>query len=140
MDDETRKIAMLIAAFEDEQARLNGIVEKVARSAVLLQHEVRSAAREAVEAALKELHPHVNKAGQTLVDLQRLSLWRAALQHVMVAVVAIAVTLLAVWWYVPAKDEIASLRSERDQLQASVADLKQRGGRISMRDCGPQKR
>ena len=60
----TRKIAMLIAAFDDEQAQLHGTVEKLARSAVLLEHEVRNAAREAVEAALKELYPHVHKAGQ----------------------------------------------------------------------------
>jgi len=52
----------------------------------------------------------------------RLSLWRASLQHVSVAVVAIATTLLAVWWYVPPAAEIAARRAERDQLQASIGD------------------
>ena len=140
MDDETRKIAMLIAAFEAEQAQSHGTVEKVTRSAVLLQHEVRNAARVAVEAALKELHPHVNRADQTLVDLQRRSLWRASLQRAIVALIAFAITVLAVWWYVPAKDEIAALRNERDQLQASIKGLKQRGARIAVRECGPQKK
>lgn len=62
------------------------------------------------------------------------------MQHAIVAVVAIAITLLAVRWYVPQREEIAGLRSERDQLQASIKDLKQRGGRIATRECGPQKR
>jgi hypothetical protein len=40
------------------------------------------------------------------------------------------------WWYVPTVGEMSALRSERDQLQASIEDLNQRGGRIKLNSCG----
>jgi len=46
------------------------------------------------------------------------------------------ITVLAVWWYVPTVSEMSALRSERDQLQASIEDLTQRGGRIKLNSCG----
>jgi hypothetical protein len=49
-----------------------------------------------VQAALKDLNADSEKASQVLIDLQGLSLWRAAFQHLAVAVVAIVVTLLGV--------------------------------------------
>lgn len=140
MDDDARKIGMLIAAFDAEHARLQSVIEALSRSGTQLRLEVKSAAREAVDTALAGLHPHIERAGQTLVDIQRFSLWRAAWQHVMVAAVAILVTLLAVWWYVPAAAEIAERRAERDQLQATINELMSKGGRLKTSACGDQKR
>lgn len=136
MDDEARKIGMLIAAFDAEHARLQSAVDALNRSGVQLRLEVKGAAREAVEAALTGLHPHIERAGQTLIDLQRLSLWRAAWQHALVAVVATAITLLAVWWYVPSVGEMSALRSERDQLQASIEQMSSQGARMKFAMCG----
>src|SRR5208282_771619 len=82
----------------------------------------------------------INKAAETLIDLQRLSLWRAAWQHIMVAFVAIAVTLVAVWWYVPSVAQMTALRAEHAQLEASIEDLNNRGARIELNTCGPAKR
>ncbi|MEO7205663.1 MAG: hypothetical protein ABI145_02485 [Steroidobacteraceae bacterium] len=140
MDDEARKIGMLIAAFDEEHARLQSAIEALSRSGTQLRLEVKSAAREAVDTALAGLHPHIDRAGKTLVDIQRISLWRATWQHVMVAVVAIAITLLAVWWYVPPLSEISRLQTERDQLQASIEGLNKRGARMKLFGCGPTKR
>jgi hypothetical protein len=101
---------------------------------VTLQRDVKSAAASAVQDALKALQGDIESARRVVVDLQGLSLWRAAWQHAMVALVAMAVTLLAVWWYVPSVSEMSALRSERDQLQASIEDLTQRGGRRGVAD------
>ena len=46
------------------------------------------------------------------------------------------VTLAAVWWYVPSVGAMDQLRAERGELQASIADLSQRGGRIQLSECG----
>jgi hypothetical protein len=140
MDDDTRKMAMMIAAFDDEHARLRKAIEMLARSGVLLQSEVRGAAQEAVDAALKTLQPRVDQAGHTLAKLQRFSLWRAAWQHAVLVVVAVAITLLAVWAYVPPLSEIIALRAEKEQLQASVDDLHKRGAKMKIIGCGPQSR
>lgn len=138
MDDEARKIGMLIAAFDAEHARLHSAVEALSRSGAQLRLEVKGAAREAVDSALTELHPHIDRAGRTLVHLQRFSLWRAAWQHVLVAVVAIGIALVAVGWYVPALSQITALRAERDQLQASIEQLNSQGARMKTAMCGAE--
>jgi hypothetical protein len=140
MDDDTRKIGMLIAAFDAEHERLKIAILGLQRVGGQLAGEVGSAAQGAVTKALSQLNTDVEKASRTLIDLQGLSLWRAALQHAVVAVVAIATTLLAVWWYVPPAAEIADRRAERDQLQASIDELVAKGGRLKTSVCGDQKR
>jgi len=143
MDPEDRKIAALIAAFDQEHERVQRAITALNHVGEQLQREVRGAAKGAVESALTNLHAEINKASETLVDLQSLSLWRASLQHLMVAFVAIGITLLAVWWYVPSVGEMDQLRAEREQLrterselQTSIADLNDRGGRIQLNECG----
>ena len=101
-----------------------------------LQREVKSAAASAMQNALKDLQEDVERARGVVTDLQRFSLRRAAWQHAWVALVTIAITLLAVWWYVPRVSEMTALRAERQQLQASIEDLAARGGRIKLDNCG----
>jgi hypothetical protein len=48
----------------------------------------------------------------------------------MVAAVAMAIALLAVWWYVPPLSQIRALRAEQAQLEASIEDLHQRGAKV----------
>lgn len=136
MDEDARKIGMLIAAFDAEHARLQNAVAELHRSGAQLRLEVKGAAREAVEVALRDLHPQIDRAGRTLVDLQRFSLWRAAWQHFAVAIAAIVITLLGVAWYVPPLAEITTLRTEREQLQASIEDLNNQGARMKHTMCG----
>jgi hypothetical protein len=140
MDEDTRKIGMLIAAFDAEHERLKIAILALQKVGGQLSTEVGSAAQGAVNAALAGFNTEVHKASRTLVDMQGLSLWRSALQHFIVAVVAIATTLLAVWWYVPPAAEIAERRAERDQLQATIDELVSKGGHLKYSACGDQKR
>src|SRR5208282_2492079 len=132
MDPEERKIVALIAAFDTEHERVQAAVAALNQTGAQLKRDVTAAAAGAVEAALKNLQSEINKAAETLIDLQRLSLWRAAWQHIMVAFVAIAVTLVAVWWYVPSVAQMTALRAEHAQLEASIEDLNNRGARIEL--------
>lgn len=140
MDDDTRKIMTVIAAFDAEHARLHEAIQGLQGSADRLALMIRQAAQSAVEDALKGLHPQIERAGQTLQGLQRFSLWRASLQHLAVAVVAMAIALLGVWWYVPSQGDIAARRAERDELQASIDDLTKRGAKMKTIGCGPKSR
>jgi hypothetical protein len=74
------------------------------------------------------------------VKLQRFSFRRAAWQHAILLVVAVATTLLAVSAYVPSLSEINAMRTEKEQLQASIDDLSKRGAHMTLTGCGPQKR
>jgi len=136
MDPEDRKIAALIAAFDQEHERVQRAITALNHAGEQLQREVRGAAKGAVESALADLNHEIQKAQRVLGDLQRLSLWRAAWQHLMVAFAAIAITLVAVWWYVPSVGEMNQLRAERDQLQVAITELTLRGGRIQLNECG----
>ena len=138
MEDETHelRIAALLDAADAEHARVREAVTELEVVGRTLQQEVRSAAGASMRDALTALQTDIDQARGVVRDLQKLSLWRAAWQHAWVALVAIAITLLAVWWYVPSVSEMKALRADRDQLQASIENLAQRGGRIKLDNCG----
>ncbi len=140
MDPEERKIAALIAAFDTEHERVQAAIAALNQTGAQLKRDVTGAAAGAVSAALAELNQEIQNAGRTLKALQRFSLWQISLRHLMVALAAIAVTLLAVWWYVPTVEQMTALRTEHAQLEASIEDLKTRGARIEFNTCGPSKR
>ena len=140
MDSQETKIAVLIAAFDTEHGRVLGAITALNQTGEQLKREVSSAAMAAVQAALKDLNADIEKASKVLTDLQGLSLWRASLQHLAVAVVAMAIALLGVWWYVPPQSDIAARRAELDELQASIDDLTKRGAKMKTIGCGPKSR
>jgi hypothetical protein len=74
------------------------------------------------------VHQEAEHAAGALRELQRFSFRQSAWQHLTIAVLAMAVTVAAVWWYVPSMTHITALRAEQSKLQASIEDLNQRGG------------
>jgi hypothetical protein len=139
MDGEERKIAALVAAFDQEHERAQRAITALERIGVSLQHGVETAARDAVTKALAEVNQETQHAAAALRELQRFAFWQSAWQHVTIAVLAMAVTVACVWWYVPSMKEITALRTERNELQASIEELNQRGGRVKLSTCGPRK-
>lgn len=139
MDEEERKIAALVAAFDQEHERAQRAISALEKIGERLQQDVKSAARDAVIEALAEVHQETQHAADALRELQRFAFWQSAWQHVTIAVLAMAVTVACVWWYVPSMTQITALRAERSELQASIEDLSQRGGRVKLSECGPRK-
>ena len=130
------RIAAMLDALDEEHARVREAMLALKATSASLQRDVKGAAAVAVQDALKALRGELASAQQVVVDLQRLSLWRAALQHGAVALVSIGITLLAIWLYVPSPGELAALRAEKAQLQAAIVDLEQRGARLQHSLCG----
>jgi hypothetical protein len=62
-------------------------------------------------------------------------LWTAA-----IAMLSTAIPGALVHWLLPSAAEVDALRARRDQLQANVQRLEQRGGRIDWRRCGEEAR
>jgi hypothetical protein len=139
MDGEERKIAALVAAFDQEHERARRAISALEKIGERLQQDVKSAARDAVIEALVEVHQETQHAAGALRELQRFAFWQSAWQHVTIAGLAMAVTVACVWWYVPSMTQITALRAEQSKLQASIEDLNQRGGRVTLSTCGPQK-
>jgi hypothetical protein len=136
MDGEERKIALLIAAFDQEREHTAQATAALRQVIEGLGEKVDSATGVAVGKALNTLRREADLAAEAMQKLRRLTLWQSAWRHVTTALCAMAITALAVWWYVPTVGEMSALRSERDQLQASIEDLAQRGGRIKLNSCG----
>jgi hypothetical protein len=142
MQDEAQelKIAALIDALDQEHARVQKAMKALNATSAGLQQAVAQAAHVSMQEAFQQLHGELARAQRVVIDLQRLSLWRAAWQHVMVALVAIVITLLAVRWYVPSVSDMQALRVKKAQLEASIADLQQRGAKLQISHCGPERR
>jgi hypothetical protein len=136
MDGEERKIALLIAAFDQEREHTAQATAALRQVIEGLGEKVDAATGVAVGKALNTLRREADLAAQAMQQLRRLTLWQSAWRHVTTALCAIVITVLVVWWYVPTVGEMSALRSERDQLQASIEDLNQRGGRIKLNSCG----
>ena len=139
-EDQELKIAALIDALDQEHARVRAAMEALNATSARLQQAIAQAARVSMQEALQGLHGELERAQDVVIDLQRLSLWRAAWQHAWVALVAIGLTLVAVRWYVPSVRDMQALRAEKAQLEGSIADLKQRGGKLKISHCGPERR
>lgn len=134
------KLAALLDALEEEHARVQAATAALKATGEDLRRDVQEAAASSMQAALKSLKSEIEAAHQVVNALSRFSLGRAAWQHVIVALVAIVVALLAVWLYVPSLSEIQTLRTEQAQLTATIAELTERGGKMQLSRCGPDKR
>lgn len=139
-EDQELKIAAMLDALDEERAQVQAAIGALKATGDELKRQVAQAAYHSMQQALAQLQGDVQNARAVVSDLQRLSLARAAWQHVMVALVAIVVTLVAVRWYVPSVSEMQALRAEKAQLETSIADLKQRGGKLKLSHCGPERR
>lgn len=139
-NDPETKIAALIVALDAEHAAVQKATAALDATSAGLQQAVAQAAHISTREALKSLNGELVRAQKVVADLQRLSLWRAAWQHAVVALVAIVITLVAVRWYVPSMSDMQVLRAEKAQLEASIADLEQRGAKLQISHCGPERR
>jgi hypothetical protein len=142
MDPEQQelRIAALLDALDQEHGRVREAMEELKATGAALRKDVKSAAAVAVQDALQALQGDIESARRVVGELRRFSLWRAAWQHAAMALAAIAVTLLAVWAYVPSVSDMNELRAQQTQLQASIEDLNQRGAKVVLGHCGPKKR
>ena len=140
MHEDERKIGMLIAAFADQRQQLQVTLDAMGQTRAQLQTAVAGAAHDAVAEALVTVKAQAESAAATMRQVERFHVWRAAVLHFTTALGAIAVTLVAVWWYVPTVSEMNQLRAERDELQASIEDLTHRGGKMKTSGCGPKSR
>jgi hypothetical protein len=79
-------------------------------------------------------------AADALLDLQRSASRRLALWSLVCAAVSAGAALLVLERLLPSQAQLASLRTQRSQLSAVVAQLASSGGRIDLRQCGSARR
>lgn len=105
-----------------------------------LVRELGHVVREEVRAAFIEEFEALGRAGrhaaEALDAVRHVASLRLALWASLVVVCCCMVPLAIVRMALPTRAELSRLRSERDSLEARVAQLSERGGRIDLRRCG----
>jgi hypothetical protein len=102
--------------------------------------EVAAEARKALEEGGSRAKAAAQSLEQASKALRQYSVVRAAGIAAGCSFGIIAAVIAVVWFYLPSKSEMESLRAERTQLQASIEDLGNRGGRLTHSLCGDPKR
>ena len=142
MDDATVTAGVLLEAAQNQQkiaeasfAKLDALAKIVGELPQGALPELKASIEGAIRKELAEARQEIQRLTESLRKAhahlgQTLLYYGGAV--VLIAVVAVAVMLL---WALPAPGEMVRLRDEKAQLQASIADLAKRGGRIQLRPC-----
>lgn len=105
-----------------------------------LARELEQALRDGLRAVFEEEFEALGQAGRRAAEalnaVRRVASLRLALWAVVVVICCSVIPLAIVRVAVPTRAELTRLRSERDALEAQVAQLSRRGGRIDLRRCG----
>jgi hypothetical protein len=98
--------------------------------------EVAAEARKALEDGAAQANSAARSLQLATQQLRRQSTLRVAGVTAGCSFGILAAVIAAVSLYLPSKSEMESLRTEREQLQASIEDLSNRGGRLKHSMCG----
>jgi len=140
MDDKTVKIGLLMETAHAQQATIEQSLDALRAHVRGLDQVVRDEVRDAVIAELRDVGSAAIAAQQALRAIARTAGRRMALWSFGVTTLCAMSCLAAAWWMLPSQAQIAALRAERDRLDAQVAGLERRGGRVDLRRCGRAQR
>jgi hypothetical protein len=140
VEDLTLKLGLLMEAAQSQQALAAASLERLREHTGGIDGIVREGIRTTFIEELQGLAEDIRRAAQALQSLRRaanlrLLSWTAAL-----ALVAAALPLGLAGWLLPNRQEVAALRSTRDELTANITSLHEQGGRIELRRCGTARR
>jgi hypothetical protein len=147
----------LVTAAQASQKELGHFLEEDVRGLILAHVEDAASAAGRAQAqqfgkevaaetrkALEDGAAQANSAARSLQlasqQLRRQSTLRVAGVTAGCSFGILAAVIVAAWLYLPSKSEMESLRTEREQLQASIDDLTKRGAKMKTIQCGPQSR
>lgn len=136
MDDASMKFGLLMESAQAHQKMAETHLEQLRAHTQDLDGVVRDEIRRTLTEELQLLTAESNRCAQALRRIRFGADVRGALWSVAIAVLCTAIPLGILHWTLPSESELASLRTRRDELWASVAALEKQGGRIDWRHCG----
>lgn len=140
-----------VADLAQERKALAAAVEAIKNASSSLQTATGSAASKAVTESLGQ----APKSAVTALNTATVALdnaadkvrnagtwisWKFALVFMLAGAAAVATNYAIGRFTLPDRAEIEALRSEKAELEANIADLAKRGGRIRLSTCGPVNR
>src|ERR1700744_1183323 len=136
MDDVTMKFGLLMESAQAHQKLAETHLERLRAHTEDLDGVVREEIRRTLVEELAQLTAESARAVGALQRMKRAADLRGLVWAVVLAVLATAIPGALMHWLLPSASEIDTLRGRRDQLQANVRQLEQRGGRTEWRHCG----
>lgn len=136
LDEETLKLGLLMESAGAQQQLAQTLLESLRVHARDLDGVVREEIRRTLIEELQQVTAETQRAQRALAALRRGANLRGALWGTAIAVISTAIPAAFAQWILPSPGELATLRARRDQLQASIAQLAQSGGRAEWRHCG----
>jgi hypothetical protein len=136
IDDATLKFGLLMESAQTHQKMADTHLERLRAHTEDLDSVVREEIRRTLVEELAELTVESARAVGALQRMKRAADLRGLVWAVALAVLATAIPGALMHWLLPSASEIDTLRTRRDQLQANVRLLEQRGGRAEWRHCG----
>jgi hypothetical protein len=136
VEDNTLKLGLLMEAAHAQQALAESALEKLRAHVGGLDDIVREEIRRTLVDEFQVLGDESKRTAEALRRLARSANARVVLWSVGLTLLCAAIPMGAEWWLLPSQNELAALRSKRDELASNVAHLEQRGGRIDLRRCG----
>ncbi len=139
----------------DEMARERAKLSDVIQSLKIAIGGVHNAARDAASTAVTETLSQSTNAAKTAANASVMALdeaaeqvraagawvgWKLALVLCLAGASAVMVNYAIGRFTLPTREEIDALRSEKAELETTIAALEKRGGRMKIERCGPQSR
>jgi hypothetical protein len=132
-----RSVADQDAAMSDEVAQTDWGPDTLGALSRGLDQIVRQEIRGALVEEFQALGDAGRHATEALEAVRRVASARTAVWAVAVVLACAVVPLAVAWIMLPSPAQLERLRAARDELEANVALLDRRGGRIDLRRCGP---
>lgn len=124
------------AQFDTVAAQLPGDIRQVMDG---IGGKVAGAFSAAVRDDIEKINDAATKATQAAheyVDAARRSLWGTAIFTLLVSLLATGVLVgAALYWWIPARNDVEAQRAEAARLTATLAQLKQHGGEAQIVQC-----
>lgn len=140
-----------VADLAQERQALAAAVEAIKSASNSLQTATGSAASKAVTeslgqapksavTALNTATGALDEAADKVRNAGAWISWKFALVFALAGAAAVATNYAIGRFTLPDRAEIEALRSEKAELEANIADLRKRGGKIKLDRCGPNNR
>jgi uncharacterized protein involved in exopolysaccharide biosynthesis len=139
-DDTTMKLGLLMESAQVHQKLAEGQLEKLRAHTADLDAVVRDEIRRTLVDELQMLTAETTRATRVLQKLKGDTAWRGTVLSLAAAMLCSGIPIALARWTLPSPADIAALRTQREELAASIARLEQQGGRIDWRRCGEARR
>lgn len=140
IDESTMKFGLLMESAQAHQKMAESQLERLRAHTQDLDGVVREEIRRTLIDELQEVAAESKRAAQALQGVKRAANLRGLALTAAIAVLCTAIPGAMAHWMLPSTAEIDALTHRRDHLQAEVARLEQRGGRVDWRRCGESAR